>query len=108
MEGCRVVYLDEMKVDHLEVTTLGVWLGKISRDGRHNVLVREGRNYYVRLGISSRMQIYRYCSKKNRYTFYEKIVFICFLILGNLSFEWGWMLGKIASLLRKNKGETNT
>ncbi len=92
----KVVYLDGMKTTHLEITNLKSWLKKINIYGEYNRLIEEVADY-SKLDYKVKLQIYNYCVNKNNYTFWQKILLILLLIIGDLSYRIGRIRGYIKS-----------
>ncbi|MBN1527265.1 MAG: glycosyltransferase [Candidatus Omnitrophica bacterium] len=95
-EGCKIVYLEDMKVEHLEIGTVGEWLKKIYAYGRWHSPAERGYAY-VTLPLGDRFAIYGYCCKKNGYGFWKKTAALFFLGLGMVFIESG-------RLIRRFKG----
>lgn len=91
---CKVVYLDQMKVIHLEVSRVTSWFNKLYRDGKHNVLAAR-IGHYMPLDIKKRLEIYRYVCTKNNYSIQKRIIFVLLMITGYLFYKIGEVRGKI-------------
>lgn len=90
---CKVAYLEGMKVEHLEISGLGVYRKKMYAYGRDSVLVNKACRY-VSLGPGERLEIYRYSCMKNRYGIHGKIASFLVLIGMFFYFECGRLLKK--------------
>jgi glycosyltransferase involved in cell wall biosynthesis len=92
--GCEARYLSGVKVEHLEVYSLGVWLSKMFAYGKSGVSVARVSGYTLP-GLKERLDIYAYCSVKNKYHILKKTLLIFVLAAGFLCFEYGRIMGKI-------------
>jgi len=88
----RIVYLEGMEITHLEIANIRMWLRKIHIYGKYNRQLEKISNYR-RLEYSTNWRIYMFCSKKNGYGFWKRVVFVFLLALGNLAYETGRIRG---------------
>jgi len=89
LAGARVAYLEDMVVEHLEVTSVIQWLQKLRTYGRHNRQVEEMRRDYEQLGMGAKMEIARQCALANGYGPLRTATFLCLLAVGNLFYAYG-------------------
>jgi len=93
-EGCRIAYLGDMKIEHLDITGIYAWLKKIYAYGRWHVVEKQEYGY-VTLPLKERIAIFRYCRRKNKYGFWKKTVALLLLGLGMLFIESGRLVRKL-------------
>lgn len=94
----KVVYLNGMKITHLEISSPKRWLEKIHIYGEYNMLVKKTRNYSP-LHYKEKLQIYNYCLKENNYPFQREVLLLFLLMIGDLFYRCGVIKGHIKSLL---------
>ncbi|MCX5713942.1 MAG: glycosyltransferase [Candidatus Omnitrophica bacterium] len=92
--GFKIAYLDDMRVVHLEVTNLAIWMKKIFFYGKHNIIL-EKTYAYSPLDFSLRRKITLHCFKVNRYGFFKKILSVFILRLCGFVYQSGRIAGKI-------------
>jgi len=86
----RVHFLPRMRVNHLEVKTVGTWLTKLIDRGRQNRRVESVRSYQ-RLNLKTKLTIIRQCIHQNRYNLRKAVSFLLIMFLGDISYSLGRM-----------------
>jgi glycosyltransferase involved in cell wall biosynthesis len=89
----KVYYLDRMVVRHLEVNGVWDWLKKMYLYGEQNVQIQKRWNYKT-LTFNQKWRIYLRAVKKGKYNFFEIVIFLILLIIG----DYFYGLGKRRSL----------
>jgi len=84
----KIMYLDKMRIKHLEITSIWKWLKKIYTYGYYNKIIEKKQNYRP-LNHKQRMEIYRLCAQRNNYGLTKRIAFFVLLILGNIAYNIG-------------------
>ena len=92
--GCKLAYLEGMKVEHLEVSSLGVYQKKMYTYGSDAVLVGKACDY-APLGPKERFDIYRYCCRKNGYSAWDRMLSLLVLSTVFIYFECGRLMRKM-------------
>ena len=88
----KVVYLNEMKIVHLEINNINAWFKKINLYGQHNRRVQKMCDY-APLDFNTKLQIFKSCAKNN-YSFWQNILFFFLLIIGNIEYLLGMISGR--------------
>ncbi|MBN1527264.1 MAG: glycosyltransferase [Candidatus Omnitrophica bacterium] len=92
--GCKVAYLEDVKVEHLEVSGLGVYQKKMYGYGRDSILVNKACGY-ASLGLKERLEVYRYCCDKHSYSVSDRALSLIVLLMVFFSFECGRLMRKM-------------
>jgi glycosyltransferase involved in cell wall biosynthesis len=91
----KVAYLKEMKIIHLEIKNIYSWLNRILLYGRSNRMT-EGLFNYAPLNLNIKLKIFKYCAKQNNYSYVQSLYFFFLLLLGNIVYVIGRVIGIIA------------
>jgi glycosyltransferase involved in cell wall biosynthesis len=89
LAGARVAYVEEMVVEHLEVTSVIQWMQKLRMYGTHNRQVKGMRRGYEELRMGAKIEIARQCALVNGYGPLRTAAFLCLLAIGNLFYAYG-------------------
>ena len=92
--GSKAVYLNKMKIIHLEIVDLKSWLKKINIYAAHFTQIRK-LPIYSNLDYRIKLQICGYCARKNNYTIWQSALFFFLLILGDLYYKGGALKGRL-------------
>lgn len=95
----KAVYLKEMKMIHLEINSVIQWLRKINTYGQYNRFIEKLWDY-TQLGYRTKLEIYNYCFRKNKYSFYRRIVLLLLLIVGDFYYIAGRVISSIKSFIK--------
>jgi glycosyltransferase involved in cell wall biosynthesis len=93
-EGCKIAYLEDMKIEHQEVATVSAWLKKIYIYGRWHVPGKQEYGY-APLPLKQRFAVFDYCCRNNKYGPWKKMAALFFLALGTLFIESGRLARKL-------------
>ena len=96
----KIMYLEDMKIRHLEIKTAEFWLKKLNQYGHNNWLVSK-KNNYSELGCKERLQIYIWCIRKNNYRLIKKIFLALLLTESFLFYKSGKILSSLKYFFKK-------
>ena len=85
-----LAFLPEMVIRHLEITGMKVWLKKRVIRGENNKRMEQISNYKS-LSYKTRINILRYCLKKNNYPLMKSFTAILLLLIGVMFYSIGEM-----------------
>jgi glycosyltransferase involved in cell wall biosynthesis len=85
-----LAFLPEMTICHMEITGIGVWLGKQKIRGKNNRRIGKISGY-KKLGTITKLKTFNYCTKKHNLPFVKSIIFFLLLLIGNFYYWLGEM-----------------
>ncbi len=98
----RIIYLENMKINHLEVFNIKVWLSKKKLRGEYNIILDE--NFiFSKVDIYTRLKIYCQYAVRKRYGIIKKIIAFILLLVGLMHYDLGKFKGFIKYKLCRKK-----
>jgi glycosyltransferase involved in cell wall biosynthesis len=97
ISNAKVMFLPDMKVIHLEMRSIKIWLEKNIIYGSNNRIVMLSSEYKSR-SCYAKFRTFSYFVNTNNYRLWQKFIFLVLLIFGNFCYNIGWAIGYIRFL----------
>lgn len=105
--NAKVIFMPDIKVIHLEMMSIKLWLRKNTGYACANRIVKESSEYKP-IGYYPSLWSFNYVINGGNYRLWQKFMFFLLLILGKVFYGIGWGIGYIQSVIIKQQTNKNT